>query len=58
MHVTVAHFDKLGVMEMGSVVEEGAPPQLAANPDSHYAHLLAASKLAVDTAPQRQAQDT
>ena len=45
-------------MEMGSVVEEGTPAQLAANPDSHYAHLLAASKLAVDTAPQRQAQDT
>ena len=34
-------------MEMGSVVEEGAPAQLAANPDSHYAHLLAASHMQV-----------
>lgn len=42
---TIAHFDKIVVMERGSVAEEGSPAALAADPRSLYAQLLAASEV-------------
>ncbi|HZQ53916.1 MAG TPA: cysteine peptidase family C39 domain-containing protein [Bryobacteraceae bacterium] len=37
-------FDRVLVMEYGRVVEDGAPRDLAGNPDSRYAQLLAAER--------------
>lgn len=37
-------FDRVLVMEHGRVVEDGAPRDLAGNPDSRYAQLLAAER--------------
>lgn len=41
---TVAHVDEIMVLEHGRVVEHGARRELAANPDSLFAHLLETAK--------------